>query len=89
MTTDGAITLLSKFGETGLYVAIPLLAVAAIVGVVVGVLQTATQINEPAIAYAAKVAGVVALVLLAGPAMADKLLSYTKNSFGSIAHVVE
>jgi hypothetical protein len=26
---------------------------------------------------------------LAGPAMADKLLSYTKNSFGSVAHVVE
>ena len=89
MTTDGAITLLSKFGEAGLYVAVPLLAVAAIVGVVVGVLQTATQINEPAIAYAAKVAGGVALVLLAGPAMADKLLGYTKNSFESVAHVVE
>jgi flagellar biosynthesis protein FliQ len=89
MTTDGAITLLSKFGETGLYVAVPLLAVAAIVGVLVGVIQTATQINEPAIAYASKVAAIVALTLLAGPAMADKLLGYTKDSFGSIAHVVE
>jgi len=89
MTTDGAITLLSKFGEIGLYVAIPLLAVAAIVGVLAGVVQTATQINEPAIAYAAKVAAIVALALLAGPAMADKLLGYTKDSFGSIAHVVE
>ncbi len=89
MTTDGAITLLSKFGEVGLFVATPLLVVAAIVGVVVGVVQTATQINEPAIAYAAKVAGVVALTLLAGPAIADKLLAYTKESIGAIAHVVE
>ncbi len=89
MTTDGAISLLSRFGETGLYVALPLLAVAAVVGVVVGVLQTATQINEPAIAYAAKVAGVVALALVLGPAIADKLLTYTKDSIGSVAHVVE
>lgn len=89
MTTDGAMTILTHFVETGLWVAAPLLAVAAVVGVTVGVIQTATQINEPAIAYAAKVAGLVALTLFAGPAIADKLLGYTRDTFRSITHVVE
>lgn len=89
MTTDGAMTILGNFLETGLYVAAPLLAVAVVIGVGIGVVQTATQINEPAIAYAAKVAGLVALTLFAGPAIADKLLGYTRDTFRSIAHVVE
>lgn len=89
MTTDGAMTILSHFLETGLYVAAPLLAVAVVIGVGIGVVQTATQINEPAIAYAAKVAGLVALTLFAGPAIADKLLGYTRDTFRSITHVVE
>lgn len=89
MTTDHALTLLTRFLEIALYATAPLLAVAAIVGILVGIVQTATQINEPAIAYAAKVAGVLALVLIGGPAIADKLLGYTRNSFSSIAHVVE
>lgn len=89
MTTDHALTLLTRFLEIALYATAPLLAVAALVGILVGIVQTATQINEPAIAYAAKVAGVLALVLIAGPAIADKLLGYTRNSFSSIAHVVE
>lgn len=89
MTTDHALTLLTRFLEVALYATAPLLAVAAIVGILVGIVQTATQINEPAIAYAAKVTGVLALVLIAGPAISDKLLAYTRNSFSSIAHVVE
>lgn len=89
MTTDGAMTILGNFLETGLYVAAPLLAVAVVIGVGIGVVQTATQINEPAIGYAAKVAGLVALTLFAGPAIADKLLGYTRDTFRSIAHVVE
>jgi flagellar biosynthetic protein FliQ len=89
MTTDSAVTLLTKFVEISLYVGMPLLAVAAVVGVVVGVIQTATQINEPAIAYAAKVAGMLAVILLVGPAIFDKMLAYTRGSFDAVAHVVE
>jgi flagellar biosynthesis protein FliQ len=89
MTTDSAVTLLTKFVEISLYVGMPLLAVAAVVGVVVGVIQTATQINEPAIAYAAKVAGMLAIILFVGPAIFDKMLAYTRGSFDAVAHVVE
>jgi flagellar biosynthetic protein FliQ len=89
MTTDAAVTLLTKFVEISLYVGMPLLAVAAVVGVVVGVIQTATQINEPAIAYAAKVAGMLAIILFVGPAIFDKMLAYTRGSFDAVAHVVE
>ncbi len=89
MTTDAAMTILTQFLHASVYVVAPILGVAAIVGVIVGIVQTATQINEPAIAYAAKVLGLVALVLLVGPAIGDKLLAYTRDSFGAVARVVE
>lgn len=89
MTTDEAMTIAVRFMETGITVAAPLLGIAVVIGVGMGVLQTATQIQEPSIAYAAKVAGIVALTLFAGPAIAEKLLAYTRASLEAIAHVTE
>ena len=89
MTTDGAMTLLTRFVETAVFVAAPILAVAALVGIMVGIVQTATQINEPAIPYAAKVVAVVLLTVLAGPAIADKILTYTRDTFQAVSRVVD
>lgn len=88
MTIEHALTLLFAFLQTAVVLVGPILLVAAVVGTLIGVLQTATQINEPSIAYAAKVAGVVILLLFAGPAMIDKALSYTRTCFADVARVV-
>ncbi len=88
MTNDHALQLISTFVQTTLAATGPVLGVALVVGTGVGVLQTATQVNEPSIAYAVKVAGLVALLLVAGPALAEKVLSYTRATFGDVAHVV-
>lgn len=88
MNTDHVSTLLTRFLEISLYVAAPLLIVTALVGIVVGIVQAATQINEPSISYAAKVVGLVAVLLFLGPVILDKLLVYTRSSFAGIATVV-
>ncbi len=88
MTSDHALQIISSFVSTSLVAIGPVLVVALVVGTGVGVLQTATQINEPSIAYAMKVAGLVALLLIAGPALAEKVVSYTRTTFADVANVV-
>ena len=88
MTVEHALTLLLAFLQAAIVLVGPVLAVAAVIGTLTGVLQTATQIQEPSIAYAAKVLGIVVLLLFAGPAMIDKALSYTKTCFADVARVV-
>ena len=88
MTSDHALQVISSFVSTSLIAIGPVLTVALVVGTGVGVLQTATQINEPSIAYAMKVGGLVALLLIAGPALAEKVVSYTRASFADVATVV-
>ena len=89
MTTDEVATLAVAFLHTGGLVAAPAIAVAGFIGALVGVVQTATQVNEPSIAYAAKVLALVALFALIGPAVCDQVLRYTRASFDAIAHVSE
>ena len=89
MTTDEVATLAVDFLRAGAMLAAPAVAVAAAVGVIVGVIQTATQINEPSVSYAAKVVAMVALFALVGPALCDQMLRYTRASFDAIAHVSE
>jgi len=89
VTTDEVTTLAIGFLQAGVFLAAPAVAVAAAVGVAIGVIQTATQVNEPSVSYAAKVVALFALFALAGPALCDQVLRYTRASFESIAHVSE
>jgi flagellar biosynthesis protein FliQ len=51
----------------------PLFAAALGVGLLVGVLQAATQINDPATGFLPRAATAVAVCWLAGPWMAERL----------------
>jgi flagellar biosynthetic protein FliQ len=88
MTNDHALQIVSTFVQTTLVATGPVLGVALVIGTGVGVMQTATQVNEPSISYAIKVAGLVGLLLVAGPALSEKVVSYTRASFSDIAKVV-
>ena len=56
MSPELALTELRRGLEVALWVGGPLLVAVLVVGVVVGVVQAATQINEPTIAFIAKAA---------------------------------
>jgi flagellar biosynthetic protein FliQ len=69
-------------------VATPLLLAALVTGVLVGVLQAATQINEMTLSFIPKLLALVATLLATGPWMLEVLTSYTRMLFGNIPAMV-
>jgi flagellar biosynthetic protein FliQ len=62
----------------------PLLLVALAVGLLVGVFQAATQINEMTLSFIPKLLAVSATLAIAGPWMLNLLVSYTRELITSI-----
>ncbi len=65
MVQDGLTTILA--------VGTPLLSVLAVVGLVVGVFQAATQINDPALGFLPRVVALGLTLWLLGPWMTEQL----------------
>ncbi|MFP5304849.1 MAG: flagellar biosynthesis protein FliQ [Gammaproteobacteria bacterium] len=57
----------------------PLLVTALAVGVLVGVLQAATQINEMTLSFIPKLLAMAAVCVVAGPWMLRLLTEYTRR----------
>ncbi len=75
-------------GQQGLLVlltvAAPLLLVVLVVGLVVSVLQAATQINEATLSFVPKVVAAVAVLVVAGPWMITTLVDYIQRTLLAI-----
>lgn len=56
----------------------PLLAVALAIGLVIAVLQAATQINEATLVFIPKLAGIGAVLLFMGVSMYGSLADFTR-----------
>ncbi len=88
MTPDQAVGLMAELLRVTAFVAGPLLLAALFSGVAVGVLQTATQINEASISFLVKVATVILVVLAFGPRLASYAIEYARQDLESVAKVV-
>jgi flagellar biosynthetic protein FliQ len=62
-----------------LLVAAPILGVILVVGVVISVLQAATQINEATLSFVPKILAAMAMLALAGPWMVTQLVEYIQR----------
>ena len=71
-----------------LSLAAPPLLAALICGLIISLLQAATQINEQTLSFIPKVIAVTLTLLVAGPWMLSLLLDYIRELFSSIAFVV-
>ena len=65
----------------------PLLLTVLVVGVVVGVVQAATQLNEPTIAFVAKAAALTAVLFALG-LLIGHLVEFTTLLFQRIPHLI-
>ncbi|MDP3187767.1 flagellar biosynthesis protein FliQ [Limnobacter sp.] len=74
--------------EVMLMVSGPLLLVALIVGLLVSILQAATQINEMTLSFIPKILGIFATLLLLGPWMLSTLVDYTQRLIMNIPNVI-
>ncbi|WP_058834654.1 flagellar biosynthetic protein FliQ [Luteimonas abyssi] len=88
MSPELALTELRRGLEVALWVGGPLLVTVLVVGVVVGVLQAATQINEPTIAFVAKAAALTAALFALGAILLTYLVDYTVTLFHRIPHLI-
>lgn len=79
-------------GQQGLYmlmlVAAPVLLVVLLVGVVISVIQAATQINEATLSFVPKVVAAILTLAVAGPWMMTTLVEYIQRTLQSIPSVV-
>lgn len=64
-----------------LILSMPCVLTAAAIGLVVGILQAVTQVQEQTIAAAPKIIGVFAVILLGGGLMMNMLSDYVRESF--------
>ena len=74
--------------EVMLMVSGPLLVVALVVGLLVSILQAATQINEMTLSFIPKILAIFATLLLLGPWMLSTLVDYTQRLIMSIPNVI-
>ena len=70
--------------RTVLYVAGPPLLAGLVVGLLVGLFQTVTQIQEFTLIFVPKMLAVVGVIFLLMPWMSDKLLTFTRNLIENI-----
>ena len=88
MSPETALTELRGGLEIALWVGGPLLLVVLVVGVVVGVIQAATQLNEPTIAFVAKAAALTVVLFALGSLLIGHLVEYTTLLFQRIPHLI-
>ncbi|MEO8798736.1 MAG: flagellar biosynthetic protein FliQ [Polyangiaceae bacterium] len=88
MNADQAANLIANLLQTTLLVAGPILIASLLAGVFVGILQTATQINEASVSYVVKVVAVGLVLVVLGPRLAQQAIGYTKDNFKAVATVV-
>ena len=74
--------------EVLLLLSMPLLLVALAVGLLVGVFQAATQINEMTLSFIPKLLAMTAAMAISGPWMLKILVSYTRDLFESIPSLI-
>lgn len=88
MTPETALTEIGRGLQMALLLgAPPLLAVLA-VGVVVGIVQAATQINEQTIGFVVKAVALAATLALTGHFLLGELAAFTTELFQRIPHLI-
>ncbi|HEX4052035.1 MAG TPA: flagellar biosynthesis protein FliQ [Steroidobacteraceae bacterium] len=88
MTPEAVMTLGQRALEMTLMLAAPMLLAALVIGLLVGVFQAATQINEMTLSFIPKLLGLATVLVVAGPWMLKELIGYTRVLIESIPSLV-
>lgn len=84
MTPEMVLTIASEALGVTAMLAAPLLLITLITGVLIGMLQAATQINEMTLSFIPKLMALALMLLAAGPWMLQFVTHYTRTLFTSI-----
>jgi flagellar biosynthetic protein FliQ len=88
MTPELIMTIGQRALEMTMLLAAPLLLAALAIGLLVGVFQAATQINEMTLSFIPKLVGMAGTLVVAGPWMLKTIVGYTRELFESIPGLI-
>ncbi|MBT0720713.1 flagellar biosynthesis protein FliQ [Rosenbergiella collisarenosi] len=88
MTPEMITTLGQAAMKVALLLAAPPLLAALLTGLIISLLQAATQVNEQTLSFIPKIIAVVVTLLIAGPWMLTLLIDYVKTILTSFPHWV-
>ena len=88
MTPETVLTQSNEALKLALMLGAPLLLTALVVGLIVGLFQAATQINEMTLSFIPKVVAMALVMVATGPWMLGLLVDYTRRLIESIPALV-
>lgn len=88
MTPDTVMDLAYQGMKLTLTIAGPILGAALLVGLLISLLQAATQINEMTLSFIPKILVVLTVLIVAGPWLIDQITDFTRQLFLSIPDLI-
>ena len=84
MTPESVMMMGTEAMKVALALAAPLLMAALVTGLIISMLQAATQINEMTLSFIPKILAVFVTIIVAGPWMLNLLLDYMRTLLTNI-----
>ncbi|QDY42297.1 flagellar biosynthesis protein FliQ [Candidatus Pantoea soli] len=88
MTPESVMVMGQEAMRVALMMAAPLLLVAMVSGLIISILQAATQINEQTLSFIPKILAVAATAVVAGPWMLNLMLDYIRTLFSNLPYLI-
>jgi flagellar biosynthetic protein FliQ len=88
MTPENVMDLARSTLTVTAMMAAPLLLTALVTGLVIGMLQAATQINEATLSFIPKLLVLVLALFVTGPWLLRTLIDFTRDLYASIPNMI-
>ncbi|WP_312243021.1 flagellar biosynthesis protein FliQ [Pantoea sp.] len=88
MTPESIMVMGQEAMKVALMMAAPLLLAALVSGLVISLLQAATQVNEQTLSFIPKILAVAATAIIAGPWMLNLVLDYMRTLFTNLPYMI-
>ena len=88
MTPENVMELAHRMLLVTSMIAAPLLLIALVAGLVIGMLQAATQINESTLSFIPKLLLLVLTLFVSGPWILRVLIDFTHNLYAGIPAII-
>ncbi len=88
MTPESVMMMGTEAMRIALALAAPLLLVALLSGLIISLLQAATQINEMTLSFIPKILAVCITIVIAGPWMLNLLLDYMRTLLTNLPYII-
>lgn len=89
MTPDFVGQMAKEAVEVILFISLPFLGTALIVGLIISIFQAATQIQEASLLIVPKIVVFLVTLLLLSPWVMQKMISYTESIFANLPRYVQ